>query len=122
MILPVSYTHLDVYKRQGLPSDNVLSIVKKEGYIYLGTQRGLCLYDGYRFLAHNVFTETVSSLFVGNGLFFSSGNKGICELKNFYGKHKTLTRVNFYDADTNSDHYDNILQDYNCLLYTSRCV
>lgn len=111
---------IQTYKyNDGLPSDNVLSIVKKEGYIYLGTQRGLCLYDGYRFLAHNVFTETVSSLFVGNGLFFSSGNKGICELKNFYGKHKTLTRVNFYDADTNSDHYDNILQDYNNRIWCS---
>jgi len=104
---------IQTYKyTDGLPSDNVLSITKKDGFLYVGTQRGLSLFDGYRFIAHKVFTESVSSLSVGNKqLFLSSGSKGICGLKSFYDKHKILTKVNFYDADTNSDHYDNLFLD-----------
>lgn len=36
----------------GLPSDYVNTTVKKNSKLYVATQRGLCLYDGYRFENH----------------------------------------------------------------------
>ncbi len=96
----------------GLPSDHILSIHKKDGFLYIGTQRGLCLYDGYRFVKHTVFNESVHSLFVKNNqIFLSTNSLGVAQLQNFYGGYEMLAKVNFYDSDTNNDHYDNLFPD-----------
>lgn len=102
-----SYKYTD-----GLPSDNILSIDKKDGFLYVGTQRGLSLFDGYHFLNQKFLTEPISSLFLkSNVLFLSSGSRGICSLSNFYNQPKIITEVNFNDNNTNNDHYDNLFMD-----------
>ena len=96
----------------GLLSDHILSIHKKDGFIYIGTHRGLCLYDGYRFVKHTVFNESVHSLFVKNNqIFLGTNSLGVASFENFYGGYEMLAKINFYDADTNNDHYDNLFRD-----------
>lgn len=96
----------------GLPSDHILSIHKKDGFLYIGTQRGLCLYDGYRFVKHTVFNESVLSIFVKNNqIFLSTNSLGVAQFQNLHGGYEMLAKVNFYDDDTNNDHYDNLFPD-----------
>lgn len=96
----------------GLPSDHILSINKKDGFLYIGSQRGLSIFDGYRFTKHTIFNESVHSLFVKNNFVFLSTNSlGIAKFEDFFGGYKMQAKVNFYDSDTNSDHYDNLFLD-----------
>ena len=45
---------------QGLPSDFVYSTIKKEGYLYIATQRGLCQYDGYQFIKNSEINSEIN--------------------------------------------------------------
>ena len=53
---------------QGLPSDFVYSTIKKEGYLYIATQRGLCQYDGYQFIKNSEINSEINSLAINKKL------------------------------------------------------
>jgi sensor histidine kinase YesM len=107
-----NFTSLPYKYRDGLPSDYILSIQKKDGFLYFGSQRGLSLFDGYRFINHKILKDQVRSLFVKNNtLYLSNNNLGIAKVDNFSARYEVLAKVNFSDSDTNNDHYDNLFID-----------
>ncbi len=96
----------------GLPSDVVLFSTKKEGKLYIATQRGLCLYDGYRFVKNTHFSNLTNHLFTSkNNLYFYSSGKGLCALNSIFQKPQIVAQVNFNDSLPNNDHYDHIYVD-----------
>jgi hypothetical protein len=66
-----------VYKKEnlkftnGLPSDIVLCTTKKDGKLYVATQRGLCQYDGYRFIKSPKTFGLTNSLFAKKKITFT---------------------------------------------------
>src|SRR4051812_4739790 len=69
----------------GLPSDVVLATLKKDGFLYIATQRGLCLYDGYLFVDAKDVKNVVGSLFSDNRhIYFEEAGVGLCEKEDIY--------------------------------------
>lgn len=97
----------------GLPSDVVLStLVTPSGDFYMTTQKGLFLYDGYRFIEHTSVDQFVSGLFVKNDtLYFHDSKTGLCRTPSFFSKPKILLKNNYTDSDPNNDYFDNIFVD-----------
>jgi ligand-binding sensor domain-containing protein len=107
-----------VYKKEnlkftnGLPSDIVLCTTKKDGKLYVATQRGLCQYDGYRFIKSPKTFGLTNSLFAkkDNVYFYSSGI-GLCSIRTVFDNPQVISRVNYNDSIPNNDHYDNLYVD-----------
>ena len=96
----------------GLPSDFVNYTVKKDNKLYLGTQRGLCLYDGYRFQNHKSIKSNIYNLMVKNDqLYFYDSKIGLCFINKFLEDAKIIAPNNYADSIPNNDHYDNIFVD-----------
>lgn len=105
---------------QGLPSDFVHSCIKKDNYLYIATQRGLCLYDGYTFIKNPTISSQVNYLALNNDyLCFYDHNLGLVQIKNILDTPKVLSAVNFNDASTNNDHFDYVYKDSQGLLWCS---
>jgi len=96
----------------GLPSDIVFFSTKKEGKLYIATQRGLCLYDGYRFVKNTQLSNMTNHLFTSkNKLYFYSSGKGLCYLNSIFQEPQIVAKVNYNDSIPNNDHYDNVYVD-----------
>ncbi|KAA5533537.1 hypothetical protein F0919_13430 [Taibaiella lutea] len=96
----------------GLPSDVVSATLRKDGFLYVATQRGLCLYDGYLFVAANDVKNAVSSIFSdGRHIYFEEAGVGLCEKDNIYSPKKIIQAVRFEDNNPDNDHFQNIYKD-----------
>lgn len=103
---------------QGLPSDFVYSTIKKEGYLYIATQRGLCQYDGYQFIKNSEINSEINSLAINkNKLYYYDHNLGLVYIENIFNIPKELVKVNFEDSSPYNDHYDNIYIDQKGLVW-----
>ena len=103
---------------QGLPSDFVYSTIKKEGYLYIATQRGLCQYDGYQFIKNSEINSEINSLAINkNKLYYYDHNLGLVYIENIFDIPKELVKVNFEDSSPYNDHYDNIYIDQKGLVW-----
>lgn len=108
----ISYKQETINSNDGLPSDFVTHTAKKDGYIYVGTQRGLCLYDGYRCVKSKTVTSPTNSLEVNkNHLYFYSNAMGLCSISTIFDNPKIISGVHFSDSIPNNDHYDNVFTD-----------
>ncbi len=96
----------------GLPSDFVNNSAKKDDYLFLATQRGLCIYDGYRFQNHKSITKNIYNLKIKNNIaYFYDSEKGLCFVNKFSENAIIIAPNNFNDSNANNDHYDNIFID-----------
>lgn len=120
VVAQTSYRAETIQFNHGLPSDFVHSTIKKEDNLYIATQRGLCLYDGYEFIKNPKVNSFVSYLALHeNNLFYYDHNIGLVKLANIFSQPKVLVKVNFYDATPNNDHFDHIYIDSKGLLWCS---
>lgn len=96
----------------GLPSDFVNTLIKKDNYLFVATQRGLSFYDGYRFINHKSIKNNIYNLVSKNNIvYFYDAEKGLCSLNKFNEEAKIISPNNFSDKNANNDHYDNIFID-----------
>lgn len=98
--------------KDGLPSDYVSCTVKKDHKLFVATQRGLCLYDGYQFVKTKYITTQTTHLFAKNkGLYFYFHGKGVGTIQTIFDDPNRIANVDYSDHNTNNDHYDNIYVD-----------
>lgn len=103
---------------QGLPSDFVHSTIKKDGNLYIATQRGLCLYDGYQFIKNSKINSLVNYLALHkNNLYYYDHNLGLVFIPTIFDIPTVLAKVNFEDSSPYNDHYDNIYIDQKGLVW-----
>lgn len=108
----------DHYRKQilnymdGLSSDYVYAAIPdSSGYLYIASQRGISIYDGYRFVNHPSLQLGVSDLCLDRNTFYFYDDRGLNRLKSFYAAPRLLTANIFTDADPNNDAYRNIFLD-----------
>ena len=118
LLCPVSgYAQYSYKEEQVVFSENVLSDVvfgtfRKDGFLYVATQRGLYLYDGYIFVkAKNIINGVHHFYSDGNKMYLEEGNVGLISLQDIYAEKKILKKVVYTDSDQNNDHYENIYKD-----------
>ncbi len=96
----------------GLPSDAVFMTVKKDGFLYVATQRGLSLYDGYTFVNSKELPNSILNITQkDNKIYGEEAGTGLFEIKDIYSKKNVIAKVVFTDASADNDHYSNIYKD-----------
>jgi ligand-binding sensor domain-containing protein/anti-sigma regulatory factor (Ser/Thr protein kinase) len=96
----------------GLPSDYVYSAIPdSSGYLYIASQRGISIYDGYRFVNHLSLQGGVSDLYLDHHTFYFYDDRGLNQLKSFHAAPRLLIPNVFTDTDPNNDAYRNIFLD-----------
>ncbi|MBP9794180.1 MAG: hypothetical protein KBC56_09305, partial [Flavobacterium sp.] len=114
VVAQTSYRAEIIKFNQGLPSDFVHSTIKKDGNLYIATQRGLCLYDGYQFIKNPKINSLANHLALNKAiLYYYDHNLGLVSVQNIFETPKVIQKVNFEDSSPYNDHYDNIYIDQN---------
>lgn len=107
------YMSSSIQFADGLPSDVVLFTIKKDSFLYISTQRGLCLYDGYIFEESKDINSRISSIFTdGKMIYFDEEGSGLSLIKNIRSKKEIIQQVSYTDSDPDNDHCLNIYKDY----------
>lgn len=97
---------------EGLPSDAVLMTLKKDGSMYVATQRGLSLYDGYVFVNSTDLINFIPYLMVKDDKIYGEElGTGLFEINDIYDKKRIIAAVNYHDTLQDNDHYKNIYKD-----------
>ena len=103
--------------KEGLPSNDVWCINKdKQGFIWIGTGRNICRYDGYNFLRLDSlklgYCDGISTDSKGD-IYTSVDTRGICRIDAKTLELTTLVSNNFDDADPNNDlHQQSLVDSY----------
>ena len=101
--------------KEGLPSNDVWSITKdKKGFLWIGTGRSVCRYDGYTFqtlddqqLGYCSGISTSSS-----GMIYASiSTKGLCVIDPVTLRTQTILANNYNDADRTNDMHERVFVD-----------
>ncbi|MBB3836077.1 ligand-binding sensor domain-containing protein [Runella defluvii] len=108
-------TFESITTKEGLPSNDVWSITKDpDGFLWLGTARSICRYDGYRFLtfkdAQIGYASGVSADSKGT-IYASIDSKGFCKIERRSLTVKTLLENNYADKDTKNDLHEKAFVD-----------
>gem|GEM_PF-6074431 len=75
----------------GLPSDYVTAAIPDSaGYLYIASQRGISIYDGYRFVNHPSVQSGVTDLYLDHHAFYFYDDHGLNSLQNFYSSPRLL--------------------------------
>lgn len=109
-----SYFHFDrITEREGLPSNNTKKIIQdKQGFIWIGTSEGLCLYDGYHITTfthnpsqpHSLVNNFIYDLSEDeNGNIWIATAGGWCEL--LYNSQTFLNENDFKNFHGNLPHF-----------------
>jgi ligand-binding sensor domain-containing protein/anti-sigma regulatory factor (Ser/Thr protein kinase) len=108
----------DHYRKQilnymdGLPSDYIYAALPdSSGYLYIASQRGISIYDGYRFVNHPSLQGGASDLYLDHHTFYFYDESGLNRLKRFQAAPQLLKANIFTDSDPNNDAYKNIFPD-----------
>jgi|GEM_PF-668839 len=106
---------------EGLPSDFVGKLaVNDKGFLYLSTRRGLSQYDGYRFLDKPGVTSKITAMAIkDNTIYFHDVRNGLSMMRSFYDTLEVVSPNQFYDADPNNDHFENIFVDSDHRIWCS---
>lgn len=99
--------------RQGLPSDFVYQSCKRDnGLLYIATQKGIVIFDGYRFLKAPYATDNTSCVFLkGNRLFYHDYTNGLACYDLRKDSLEIIAKINYEDSSSANDHYDNLFAD-----------
>ncbi|GAB4029893.1 two-component regulator propeller domain-containing protein [Spirosoma gilvum] len=101
--------------KDGLPSNDVWSITKdKQGFLWVGTGRSVCRYDGYTFQPLNDeklgYCSGLST--AGDGTVYASiATKGLCAINPQSLTVSTILANNYGDADRTNDTHDRAFVD-----------
>lgn len=101
--------------KEGLPSNDIWCLNKdRKGFLWIGTGRNLCRYDGYSFLRLDSlqlgYCSGVSSDSKGD-LYTSVDTRGICRIDAKTMEVTTLVHNNYDDMDTGNDLHEQGLVD-----------
>jgi ligand-binding sensor domain-containing protein len=95
-----------------LPSETVFKTSKKNKYLYIATQKGMFVYDGYVFVENKDVKNAVKNFYNDKtGIYLQDHEKGLVYLKDIFSPADILQKVNYFDADPDNDHYENIFRD-----------
>lgn len=98
--------------KEGLNSENIYkAIVANTGELYISTQRGISLYDGYRFVQHPSLKTNVLSFNFKNGKFYFCDVNGLNFISSIYSPPTTLVKSVPTDSNPNNEHYENLFID-----------
>lgn len=99
--------------KNNLPSNRIYRITPDEkGNLYMATNNGLCLYDGYRFITNPFVKGAVKDLIYRSGYFyFYAAETGLCRIRSILDTVQVVSPVNFYDSIPDNDHYENLFAD-----------
>ncbi|MBA3901161.1 MAG: hypothetical protein H0X62_13310, partial [Bacteroidetes bacterium] len=87
----------------GLASDVIHSThVNSSGHLYIATQRGISLYDGYRFVNHTTSKARVTTFNYHEENFYYHDLTGLNTIKTIFSEPELLLPNNFMDADPNN--------------------
>ncbi|MBN8824669.1 MULTISPECIES: histidine kinase [unclassified Spirosoma] len=105
--------HLTI--REGLPSNDVWCLHKdRQGFLWIGTGRNICRYDGYDFLRLDSlklgYCSGISSDSKGN-LYTSNDTKGLCKIDTKTLAMTTVVTNNYDDTDPTNDLHEQSLVD-----------
>ncbi len=109
----LSFEHLTL--KDGIPSNDAWCATKdKKGFLWVGTGKGICRYDGYQFqnfqnfkvgYCSGISTDTAGNIYAS----IASNGLGKIDLKS-----QTISTVfenNYADADLDNNHYENVFID-----------
>ncbi len=101
--------------KEGLPSNDVWCLTKdRQGFLWIGTGRNICRYDGYRFQSPDTlklgYCSGVSTDSKGD-VFASIDTRGLCKIDSKTGKITTLLQNNYDDTDTANDLHEQVTVD-----------
>ena len=101
--------------KDGLPSNDVWSITKdKQGFLWVGTGRNVCRYDGYTFQALDSlsvgYCSSVSTDSKGT-VYASLATKGLCAIDSKSLVVKTILKNNYEDSDPTNDMHEQVFVD-----------
>lgn len=98
--------------KEGLNSENIYkTIIAPSGELYISTQRGISLYDGYRFIQHPDLKTNVLGFYFKNGKFYFSDSNGLSFITNIFSKPQILVKSIPTDSNPNNEHYENTFVD-----------
>lgn len=103
------YTYYD-----GLPSDWInFTCTSQKGFLFISTQRGLSVFDGYRFIETKQANQKIFSQFaINDTLYFEDTNALKKIALNRLGSHPiTITPKVPTDSDPNNEHFENLFVD-----------
>jgi ligand-binding sensor domain-containing protein len=101
--------------KEGLPSNEVWCITKdKQGFLWIGTGRNICRYDGYDFLRLDSlklgYCSGVSTSSNGD-IYTSNDTRGLCKIESKTLAVTTLVTNNYDDTDPGNDLHEQSLVD-----------
>jgi ligand-binding sensor domain-containing protein len=101
--------------KDGLPSNDIWSITKdKQGFLWVGTGRSICRYDGYSFYALDSeqvgYCSGISTDSAGT-VYASIATKGLCAIAPRTLLAQTILRNNYEDTDQTNDTHDRVFVD-----------
>ena len=101
--------------KEGLPSNDVWCLTKdKQGFLWIGTGRNICRYDGYTFLRLDSlklgYCDGASTDSQGN-IYTSVDTRGICKIDVKTLQVTTVVQNNFDDTDASNDLHQQAMVD-----------
>ncbi|MCF0054939.1 two-component regulator propeller domain-containing protein [Dyadobacter sp. CY356] len=110
-----SLTLEHITTKEGLPSNEVWSLTNdKQGFLWIGTGRNICRYDGYNFLRLDSlklgYCSGVSTDSKGN-IYTSNDTKGLCKIDAKTLAVTTVVINNYDDSDPTNDLHEQCMVD-----------
>ncbi|GAB3925197.1 two-component regulator propeller domain-containing protein [Larkinella terrae] len=101
--------------KEGLPSNDIWCLNKdKQGFLWVGTGRNICRYDGYTFLRLDSlklgYCSGIASDSSGN-VYASIATGGLCRIDPGTLTVENILRNNFDDSDPTNDTHDRVFVD-----------
>lgn len=115
-----SYKVESIKPTDELPSNTIFSTITFRNYLYVSNQRGISIYDGYKF-TNNIYTKNISSnlLLSNKQIYFFEDGIGIQKMNSIYSKPTKLVPINFQDTDPNNNRYDYLYLDHDKKIWYS---
>lgn len=115
-----SYKAEKIIFPENVVSDVVFGTFKKDGFLYVATQKGLYLYDGYIFVNSKSVTHGIHYFYTdGNTVYLEESGIGLVSVRDIYSEKKILKNVVYTDSIPDNDYYKNIYKDDYGNIWTS---
>lgn len=107
-----NYTPILFGAKEGLNSALVYKTVNlPSGELYIATQRGISLFDGYRFIKNENLQSPTLALFASDDDLYFFDSNSLQFTKSIHSKPTVLIETIKTDDNPNNDHFENILVD-----------
>lgn len=107
-----SYKEEKIIFSENVVSDVVFGTFRKDGFLYVATQKGLYLYDGYIFVGSKSVTGGIHHFYTdGKTAYVEENGTGLVSVQDIYSEKKILKSVVYTDNNQDNDHFENIYKD-----------